>query len=128
MTFLNRLSNSSNKYQGDRPKILCCCSAGLLRSPTAAALLSSEPYNYNTRAVGIATEYALIPIDSVLVNWADYIVVMDQGQKDLVEGMIEDNQFIEDKSVLNLDIPDNYRYMDPELVKELKAAFERIGL
>jgi len=32
-------------------------------------VLSQEPYNYNTRAAGIVDDYALVPVDEVLLNW-----------------------------------------------------------
>ena len=47
MSKMNRLANTQNKYQGKYKKVLCVCSAGLLRSPTAALVLSQEPFNFN---------------------------------------------------------------------------------
>jgi len=63
MSLRNRIHNSSNPYQGKFKRVLCVCSAGLLRSPTTAFVLSQEPYNYNTRAAGIVDDYALVPVD-----------------------------------------------------------------
>ena len=54
MSLMNRLGNSKNPYQGDFKKVLCVCSAGLLRSPTAAWVLSNAPFNFNTREIGRA--------------------------------------------------------------------------
>jgi predicted protein tyrosine phosphatase len=89
MSFMNRLGNCTNPYQGNTKKVLCVCSAGLLRSPTAAVVLSQEPFNYNTRAAGISTDYALVQVDDVLVTWADEIVCMDENsRKFLVIGQI----------------------------------------
>src|SRR5258708_32622248 len=81
MTLMNRLGNITNRFQGKYKKVLCVCSAGLLRSPTAAFVLSQEPYNFNTRAVGIEEEFALIPIDRVVVEWADEIVCMQDRHR-----------------------------------------------
>ena len=75
----NRLYNCKNPYQGDAKKVLCVCSAGLLRSPTAAVVLNRE-YGYNTRACGTEVGHALIPLDETLMHWADEIVVMDRDQ------------------------------------------------
>ena len=50
---MNRIANSTNPFQKDYKRVLCVCSAGLLRSPTAAYVLSQAPYNYNTRAAGL---------------------------------------------------------------------------
>lgn len=109
---MNRLANARNSYQGKTKRVLCVCSAGLLRSPTAAVVLSQEPFNYNTRAAGLTPEFALIPVDRVLLEWADEIVCMSNSQAIALSRMIEDY-----KPVISLDIPDNYGYRDPELMR-----------
>lgn len=122
----NRLGNSKNPYQGDFKKVLCVCSAGLLRSPTAAWVLSNAPFNYNTRAVGYNPEYAMVLLDAVQVCWADEVVVMDNQQKNQVLALLEEYGW--DKPVHVLNVPDDYGYRDPELVKvltnELTKVFE----
>jgi predicted protein tyrosine phosphatase len=115
MSFMNRLGNCTNQFQGISKRVLCVCSAGLLRSPTAALVLSKEPYNYNTRAAGLAEEYALIPVDDVLLQWADEIVCMDQFQKSVLE--VKLLQLGAPTKVICLDIPDSFAYRDPELIK-----------
>lgn len=107
----NRWANSRDEFQGLFKKVLCVCSAGLLRSPTAAVILASEPFNFNTRAVGISKEYALIPIDEVLVNWADEIICMEQ------EHMIEIKKIFGNKirKIICLDICDSFPYRDDTL-------------
>jgi predicted protein tyrosine phosphatase len=113
---LNRLANVKNRFQGEAKKVLCVCSAGLLRSPTAAVILSQAPFNYNTRACGTSEEYALIPLDSVLIEWADIIVVMDEG----MQRQISSYKNLAGKTIVNLDIEDRYPYMDEELQKLIK--------
>lgn len=107
---LNRIHNSSNPYQGNTKKVLCVCSAGLLRSPTAALVLSMPPFNFNTRACGLAKDYALIPFDDVLAYWADEIVVMSEDQ---ARTILEDYP---NKKIICLDISDDYAYRDPKLI------------
>lgn len=120
---LNRMYTAKNPYQGNIKKVLCVCSAGLLRSPTAAWVLSQEPFNYNTRAAG-TEDYALIRVDSVLLHWADEIVCMTQEQAIKVARMTY-------KPVINLGIPDNYGYRDKELVELIKENYlygtEKLG-
>ena len=123
----NRLANLTNGYQGYRKKVLCVCSAGMLRSPTAAWVLSNEPFGYNTRAVGTSQEYALIPIDAAHCIWADEIVVMDTTQKILVEDLL--NEYGVDPSAIPvhvLDVPDNYGFRDEELVEILTETLKNI--
>jgi predicted protein tyrosine phosphatase len=77
----NQLGVLFNAYQGKHKKVLTVCSAGCLRSPTAAHILSSEPWNYNTRCAGTSAEYAIVPITEALIVWADVIVCMDEFQQ-----------------------------------------------
>ncbi len=118
MSNYNRLGNCKNPYQGVSKRVLCVCSAGLLRSPTAALVLSQKPYNYNTRAAGISSEYALIPVDEVLLEWADEIVCMTIDQKTELEKRTK-------KLVINLEIKDNFAYRDKELIAKIKKNYDR---
>jgi predicted protein tyrosine phosphatase len=116
---MNRLANASNIYQGKYKRVLCVCSAGLLRSPTAAYVLSQEPYNFNTRAAGLTKEFALVPVDRVLLHWADEIVCMNDQQAEQLRDMLE-----EETPIVVLNIEDNYRYRDPELIEAIKKAYD----
>jgi predicted protein tyrosine phosphatase len=107
---LNRLANVKNKFQGDRKKVLCVCSAGLLRSPTLAWVLSNAPYNYNTRSCGAAPEYALIPLDEYLIAWADEILCVEKWQEKCVLNLNPN------ANVTTLEIDDKYGTRDPELI------------
>lgn len=119
MNEMNRKYNSKNPYQGNYRRVLCVCSAGLLRSPTAAWVLSNEPYNYNTRAAGLDTGHALIPVDEVLLEWADEIVCMNEDQQKTLQEKTK-------KPVINLRISDNFEYRDKGLVKIIKMHYEAI--
>jgi predicted protein tyrosine phosphatase len=115
---MNRLANCKNPFQGTAKKVLTVCSAGLLRSPTAAKVLS-ETYGFNCRAAGIVEEYALVPVTEVLIFWADEIVFMQQEHLDMftdefqhlsvADSIIQEGRF----QVLN--IPDNFSWMDEDL-------------
>lgn len=111
----NRMWNSSNPHQTDVEKVLCVCSAGLLRSPTTANVLQSN-FGLNTRAVGLETDFALIPIDPVLLNWADTVVVMEFSQAQRVAELCSKNN-IPEPEIFNFNIPDKFGWMDSELVK-----------
>jgi predicted protein tyrosine phosphatase len=108
----------ANPYQGQDPRWLFVCSAGLLRSPTGAALAIKR--GINARSCGSNFNYALIPCSANLINWAQQIVFVNGenlwqlednflGHKDLLEQ-------IEQKAIV-LNIPDNFEYMDSELVQ-----------
>ena len=122
MSFMNRLGNCTNPYQGSNKKVLCVCSAGLLRSPTAALVLSQEPFNFNTRAAGISKEYALIEVDDVLLHWADEIVCMDKYQQEQLLFKLDELNL--SKRVINLTILDSFCYRDPLLVNMIKESYK----
>ena len=118
MSTMNRLGNCHNKFQGDYKKVLCVCSAGLLRSPTAALVLSQEPFNYNTRAAGISEEYALIPVDEVLLEWADEIICMENWQDLELRQMTN-------KPIKCLGIGDTLGYRDKELQTSIRKEYQK---
>lgn len=110
----------SNSFQGDYKRVLCVCSAGILRSATAAHILCQEPYNFNTRNVGTAS-YALIPLTDDLLQWADEIICMEPEHEIKVKIMLEDLMYT--TPVVTLHIEDIYEYRDPELVRLIQTKY-----
>lgn len=120
---MSRSRNSRNQWQGPWPRVLCVCSAGLLRSPTLAWVLSNPPYNCNTRAAGSHKEYALVPVDKVLLEWAQIVVfVSGQNRTRVAE---EGFQIAGVTYVLN--VPDCYSFRSPELVKAIEKELVSVG-
>jgi predicted protein tyrosine phosphatase len=115
MSTMNRMANSKNEFQGEDKRVLCVCSAGLLRSPTAAFVLQKE-FGFNTRAAGLSKEYALIPVDDVLLHWADEVVVMETWMAHELANF--------DGALICLNIPDNYERMDPELQNLILSTYK----
>lgn len=116
---MNALHNCKNPYQGAEKRVLCLCSAGLLRSPTAAYVLQKE-LGYNTRAAGV-TDYAIISVTEVLLKWADEIVCVNEETFETLMDNIVRSQYLsaehfKDKITV-LDIPDIYPRMDETLQK-----------
>lgn len=107
----NQIGNAKNPYQTEAKRVLCCCSAGLLRSPTLANVLHKE-YGYNTRACGTEKEFALIPITEVLIRWAEEIVFVNKSSFDALGD--EELNLVGRKAVV-LDVPDEYDWNDPLL-------------
>lgn len=112
---MNRIHNSTNPCQGEFKKVLCVCSAGLLRSPTAAWVLSNPPFNFNTRAAGATDAFALVQVDDVLLSWADEIVCMEQDHVDLIKAKFASGIKIKEKPIICLHIEDSYYYRQEEL-------------
>ena len=112
----------SNMYQGDYKRVLTVCSANMLRSPTIAHVLSAEPYNFNTRSAGVSG-YALIHVTEDLLVWCDEVVCADTEhalwiRDKMMEWMI-------DKPIIDLQIPDQYEYRNPELIELIKERYEQ---
>ena len=112
----------SNRFQGDYKKVLTVCSANMLRSPTMAHVLSAEPYNFNTRSAGTES-YALIPVTEDLLMWADEVVCADTEHALWVRGKMM--EWMLDKPIIDLNIPDNYEYRNPELIELNKERYEQ---
>jgi len=121
----NQLLVALNPYQGDTPKVLCVCSAGVLRSPTIATELAKR--GYNTRAAGASAQFALIPLSQALVVWADHIVAVDEVE-DQVRGMVSGVSEQYKPNILIVDIPDVFEYNDPALVEIVKRELDEVGL
>lgn len=123
MSTRNRMSNLENKYQGNFRRVLCVCSAGMLRSPTAAWVLSNPPFIFNTRAAGLTKEYALIPIDEAMIFWSDDIICFDEQMKRDIEFIIDSSTWKEDFEAPNIfiwKIPDMYDFRSEELIALIK--------
>jgi predicted protein tyrosine phosphatase len=118
---MNRKANTKNPYQGKYKRVLCVCSAGVLRSPTAALVLSMEPFNFNTRACGINEDFALIKLDEFLLEWADEIICMDEHQEKHLKAVTT-------KPIFNLRISDNFEYRDKGLMEIIKKRYKEIAL
>jgi predicted protein tyrosine phosphatase len=116
--------NLTNPAQGPEKCVLALCSAGLLRSPTVAWVLSNAPYNYNTRAAGVDPEFALIGIDQYLLNWATEIVCVTRSvRRGMEEYCQREGIDISGKTIVTLEIPDIYRRRDPRLVAMIENQY-----
>ena len=116
---MNQIHVARNMYQGETHKLLCVCSAGVLRSPTAAKVLG-EKYGFNTRAAGMDEAFALIPVSEALLIWADEIVCFTYEHSNKLEQLIKESQHVDDgliEEIQVLSIEDNYGYMDKILVE-----------
>lgn len=108
----------NNPYQGKDKRVLFVCSAGLLRGATAARIYAQK---YNTRAAGSA-DYALIPVTSDLLLWANEVVFVNQENYETVTKIFNLEDF--PCLVKVLDIPDRYEHMHPQLIEAFKEQYE----
>jgi predicted protein tyrosine phosphatase len=105
-------------------RLLFICSRNRLRSPTAEAVFS-EYEGLEVCSAGLDRQ-ADVPLSSEEIAWADLIFVMERfpaGRQSRTHRRKLSRQFqpwLKGKRVICLDIPDQYEYVQPELVDLLK--------
>lgn len=102
--------------------ILFVCSANKLRSPTAEAVFDGQ-HGIVARSAGTNSD-ASRPVEPDLIEWADMIFVMEQYHATRIRRRFRAH--LKDKRMICLDIPDDYDYMDPELVQLLHTKIDRL--
>ena|ERR1700674_44398 len=101
--------------------VLFICSQNRLRSPTAEQVFSSHP-GIEVASAGLDHD-AETPVTAELVSWADVIFVMEKTHRNELSSKFK--PYLQNKRLVCLDIPDEYEFMDPTLVKLLKAKVTR---
>lgn len=102
-------------------RLLFICSQNRLRSPTAEQVFADRP-GLETASAG-TNRGADNPLSVELVEWADVIFVMEkQHQRRLSDNF---RPQLRGKRVVCLGIPDDYAFMQPELVDLLEAKVAR---
>jgi len=99
-----------------KQNILFVCSRNQWRSPTAETVWRNHP-ELNVRSGGTSPR-AKRRVTIADIQWADKIMVMETKHRARLQAAF--TRPIEYKEVYVLDIPDDYKYMDPELVEELQ--------
>ncbi|EJO92827.1 low molecular weight protein tyrosine phosphatase family protein [Ectopseudomonas hydrolytica] len=97
-------------------RALFICSRNRLRSPTAEQLFGSWP-GVETDSAGLAPD-AEVRLSAEQVQWATLILVMEKRHRSRL--MRQYRQALAGKRVICLDIPDDYAYMQPELIELLQ--------
>lgn len=100
--------------------LLFVCSRNQWRSPTAEAIYARrEGVRVRSRGVAASARRRLTAADLV---WADLVFVMEECHADRIEEAFPAEA--RSKRLLVLDIPDEFRFMDPELVEMISQAVE----
>ncbi|MBZ0166696.1 MAG: phosphotyrosine protein phosphatase [Candidatus Omnitrophica bacterium] len=96
--------------------VLFVCSQNKLRSPTAEAIFAGIE-GLDVRSAGLNNS-AAVQVSSELITWAEYIFVMEQSHRNKLRKKFRND--INKQRIICLNIPDDYAYMDPELIEILK--------
>lgn len=101
-------------------KVLFVCSQNRLRSPTAEHVFASRA-GLEVASAGL-NNGADVPLSIELIEWADIIFVMEKTHRNKLSKKFKSH--LKNKRLMCLDIPDEYEYMEPELVRMLE---QRVG-
>lgn len=102
-------------------KFLFVCSKNQLRSPTAEHIFSQIE---GIEALSAGTEKdADVTLDEELIEWAEYIFVMEKIHERKVKEKFKKQ--IKNQKIICLNIKDDFKYMDSELIGILKLKLEK---
>jgi predicted protein tyrosine phosphatase len=102
-----------------KPRILFVCGRNKWRSPTAERIYRNDP-RIDVRSAGMSDKSPHAISNSDL-EWADLILVMEARYKGRLFGLFRD---LDLPPIESLDIPDEYEYMDEDLVELIKSGVE----
>jgi predicted protein tyrosine phosphatase len=105
-----------------RFKVLFVCSRNRRRSLTAEHLFGGLP-DVEVRSAGTQPT-ARIVVTEGLLGWADLILVMEKSHLRRLEKRY--SEVLARKKIVALHIPDEFEYMQPELIDELHAKALRL--
>ncbi|WP_202413471.1 low molecular weight protein tyrosine phosphatase family protein [Duganella sp. CY15W] len=116
------LRKNSVAKASERINVLFVCSKNQWRSPTAEAVWRGHP-KLNVRSGGTSPN-ARHHVSEDDIRWADVILVMEEKHKSRLKA--EYTRVLDFKPIHVLDIPDDYKYMDAELIEQLNQAVPSI--
>ena len=102
--------------------VLFICSRNQWRSRTAETIFKNHG-EHQVKSAGTAPS-ARIRVTAALLNWADMTYVMEDKHLELLKTKFP--KIVASGYVEVLDIPDEYSYMDEELVAELRDVLKEI--
>lgn len=100
--------------------VLFVCSQNRLRSPTAEQVFSNRS-GFEVASAGLNPE-AETPVSPELLQWADIIFVMERAHRNKLSKKFLAH--LKSKRIICLDIPDEFEFMDPGLIRVLE---EKVG-
>ena len=99
-----------------RLNVLFVCSRNQWRSPTGEQVWRRDP-RVNARSAGTSAGARRV-VSAADLDWADVVLVMEDKHKSRL--LADFRALLLHKPLHVLDIPDDYKYMDPDLVELLR--------
>lgn len=107
--------------------VLFVCSKNKWRSRTAETIFK-DSVTHNVKSAGTDDD-ARIKLNENHLNWADIVFVMEYKHKQIIKQKFQAK--LDQIKIIVLDIPDEYKYMDEELILSLRTAvdpyFDNVG-
>lgn len=105
-----------------RTKLLFVCSRNQWRSPTAERIYAHAP-EFDVRSRGVSKS-AVRRLTSGDIAWADVIFAMEHTHKTRIVSLYRDGgDALGSIPIIHvLNIPDEFRFMDPELIELIESA------
>ena len=105
-------------------KVLFVCSRNRWRSLTAERLFDGVP-GVQVRSAGTEAG-ARVRVNEKILGWAEIVFCMERRHVQRLHERFADA--LTGKEIYVLDVPDDYEYMDPELIDALRTALSGHGL
>ncbi len=103
-----------------RKRILFVCTVNVMRSATAHQIYSND-LRFQVRSAGTHHSAGTV-LSKELLDWAEMVVVMEERHLNFIRKTYP--AIFKGKNIVCLDVPDNYDYMQAELVALLRDRFE----
>lgn len=120
-TITPRIREFLNK-QISKKNILFVCTINRMRSATAHEIYKND-LRFNIQSAGTDTGAATV-ITRDLLEWADSIVVMEKHHRNTIRKQFPD--IYKNRKIVCLYIPDDYDFMQSELIVTLRHKFEDV--
>ena len=104
-------------------RVLFICGKGRHRSPTAEQIFSTL-YDWETDSAGLGAD-ADVVVSAEQVEWATDIAVMEKRQMGRLRRMFP--KLVSGRRLVCLDVPDDFEFMQEELVELLGTRIGRLG-
>ena len=116
--------NEREMIQTEIRNVLFVCTMNKWRSTTAEQIYSKHPL-LECRSAGTSSK-ARHRITKADIRWADLIVVMEAKHRNRLMADFRDE--LRSKEIHILGLEDRYKFMEPELVTELRSALDSLLL
>lgn len=104
----------------EHDKYLFVCTNNKHRSVTAATMYNLQSSTAYCKSAGLSPSCDN-PVTQEMVNWADKVFCFEDRHRTKLRKKFG-------AKASNLSVPDEFYFYQPELVRELRTAFRRVGL